>query len=250
MNKDPYGQLASALYSTVGKHTRQALGGVGAVLGTITGTGLKLDDFKHEFQDYLVAELPGLLSVPGHMETGTMMQSGQLNWENKQTSFNFDETEIEDARLSLAFRRRRTWSGRMRQSWRRMKEAGPCSAAAGSSILTQANLSCRRPVKWPWPADEKEAWVLWCEKAIRTPRYRHLIYSRDYGSELEELIGSGNRAIQESEIRRMVSETLLADARTQNVDQFVFEWEGESCRFACRITNIRDEEAVLEGSVG
>ncbi|GIO67841.1 DUF2634 domain-containing protein [Paenibacillus cookii] len=99
-------------------------------------------------------------------------------------------------------------------------------------------------------ADEKEAWVLWCEKAIRTPRYRHLIYSRDYGSELEELIGSGNRAIQESEIRRMVSETLLADARTQNVDQFVFEWEGESCRFACRITNIRDEEAVLEGSVG
>ncbi|WP_339322305.1 DUF2634 domain-containing protein [Paenibacillus sp. FSL W8-0194] len=99
-------------------------------------------------------------------------------------------------------------------------------------------------------ADEKEAWVLWCEKAIRTPRYRHLIYSRDYGSELEELIGSGNRAIQESEIRRMVSETLLADARTQNVDQFVFEWEGESCRFTCRITNIRDEEAVLEGSVG
>ncbi|MEK4356221.1 DUF2634 domain-containing protein [Paenibacillus sp. FSL M7-1455] len=99
-------------------------------------------------------------------------------------------------------------------------------------------------------ADEKEAWVLWCEKAIRTPRYRHLIYSRDYGSELEELIGSGNRAIQESEIRRMVSETLLADARTQNVDQFVFEWEGESCRFTCRITNIREEEAVLEGSVG
>lgn len=99
-------------------------------------------------------------------------------------------------------------------------------------------------------ADEKEAWVLWCEKAIRTPRYRHLIYSRDYGSELEELIGTGGRAIQESEIRRMVSETLLADARTQNVDQFVFEWEGESCRFTCRISNIRDEEAVLEGSVG
>ncbi|MDR9855981.1 DUF2634 domain-containing protein [Paenibacillus sp. VCA1] len=98
-------------------------------------------------------------------------------------------------------------------------------------------------------ADEKEAWVLWCEKAVRTPRYRHLIYSRDYGSELEELIGSGGRSIQESEIRRMVSETLLADARTQSVDQFVFDWEGETCRFTCRITNIRDEEAVLEGSV-
>jgi len=104
LNKDPYGQLASALYSSVGKHTRQALGGVGAVLGTITGTGLKLDDFKHEFQDYLVAELPGLLSVPSHMVTGTMKQSGQQDWENQQTTFNFDETEFEDARLSLVLK--------------------------------------------------------------------------------------------------------------------------------------------------
>ncbi|MEC0369418.1 DUF2634 domain-containing protein [Paenibacillus chibensis] len=97
--------------------------------------------------------------------------------------------------------------------------------------------------------DEKEAWVLWCEKAIRTPRYRHVTYSRDYGSELEDLIGSGSRALQESEIRRMVSETLLADARTQSVDRFVFDWEGEACRFSCRITNIRDEAETLESVV-
>ncbi|WP_370511425.1 hypothetical protein [Paenibacillus amylolyticus] len=40
-------------------HSRQAVSGLGAVLGTMTSSGVKLDDFKHEVQDYLVAELPG-----------------------------------------------------------------------------------------------------------------------------------------------------------------------------------------------
>ncbi|MDR9855980.1 hypothetical protein RJP21_20450 [Paenibacillus sp. VCA1] len=104
MNKDPYGQLASALYSSVGKHTRQALGGVGAVLGTITGTGLKLDDFKHEFQDFMVAELPGVLSVPSSVLTGTTMLDERSAGGNKQQESFSNETEIEDARLSLALK--------------------------------------------------------------------------------------------------------------------------------------------------
>ncbi|MEC0239241.1 hypothetical protein P4H66_05145 [Paenibacillus dokdonensis] len=104
MNKDPYGQLASALYSSVGKHARQAFGGTGAVLGTITGTGLKLDDFKHELQDYMVAETPGLFTVPRYMVTGTTVQAEQPNWDNKQidTSFYFEKNEVEDVSLKLA----------------------------------------------------------------------------------------------------------------------------------------------------
>ncbi|KKO50986.1 DUF2634 domain-containing protein [Paenibacillus sp. DMB20] len=99
-------------------------------------------------------------------------------------------------------------------------------------------------------ADEREAWVIWCEKAIRTPRYRHLIYSRDYGSELEDLIGMDyDHDLQESEIRRMVTETLLTDTRTESVDQFVFSWEGETCRFSCRIANTRDETEIIESEV-
>ena len=40
--------------------------------------------------------------------------------------------------------------------------------------------------------------------------------------ELEELVGKGyDRSLQESEIQRMVTETLLADARTESVDQFL-----------------------------
>lgn len=100
-------------------------------------------------------------------------------------------------------------------------------------------------------ADETAAWVMWCQKAIRTPRYRHLIYSRGHGEEFDELIGKGySRDVQESEIRRMVTEALMVDPRTASVGEFTFEWRDDACYFTCRISNVRDEDAVLEGSVG
>ncbi|MEC4567208.1 hypothetical protein L8C07_14770 [Paenibacillus sp. CMAA1739] len=103
MSKDPYGAFVSVMQSSMAGHTRQALSGVGAVLGTITSTGLKLDDFKHELQDYLVAELPGLLSVPRHMYKGTSTSVESENWEGKElkTSFYIGEDELEDVNLSL-----------------------------------------------------------------------------------------------------------------------------------------------------
>lgn len=47
----------------------------------------------------------------------------------------------------------------------------------------------------------------------------------------------------------MVSEALLADARTESVDQFTFAWEGEACRFSCRIQSVRDEVEIIESVV-
>ncbi|WP_413773735.1 DUF2634 domain-containing protein [Paenibacillus woosongensis] len=99
-------------------------------------------------------------------------------------------------------------------------------------------------------ADETAAWMMWCEKAVRTARYHHLIYSRDYGQEYEGLIGRGmSRGALESEIQRMTTEALMIDPRTARVDQFSFRWSGDACLFSCRVMNVRDETAVLEGSV-
>ncbi|RAR41954.1 hypothetical protein [Paenibacillus sp. MDMC362] len=97
MNKDPYGQLASSLYASMNKQTRQAMGGVGAVLGTITSTGLKLDDFKHELQDYMVAELPGMLSLPHYTAKGTVTLGGQ----QQDMTFDAEENEVEDTLFEL-----------------------------------------------------------------------------------------------------------------------------------------------------
>ncbi|MFB4332702.1 hypothetical protein [Paenibacillus sp. CR_12] len=97
MNKDPYGQLASSLYASLNKQTRQAMGGVGAVLGTITSTGLKLDDFKHELQDYMVAELPGMLFLPRYTAAGTATLGGQ----QQEMTFDVEENEVEDTLFEL-----------------------------------------------------------------------------------------------------------------------------------------------------
>jgi hypothetical protein len=113
---------------------------------------------------------------------------------------------------------------------------------AGDFVMT--------PTRKVAAADETAAWVMWCQKAIRTPRYRHLIYSRDHGEEFDDLIGKRySRAVIESEIQRIVTETLSVDPRTANVGGFTFAWSGDGCRFTCRIQNVREETETIEGRV-
>jgi len=146
-------------------------------------------------------------------------QSIEDNWEDEQT-------EEADVSGEVSFGR----------SWRFDFEVG-------DFVMT--------PTRKVAVADETTAWVMWCEKAIRTPRYRHLIYSRDHGQEFDDLIGKGySRSLQESEIQRIVTETLIVDPRTAGVEDFNFLWKEDACYFTCSITNVRDEETVLEGSVG
>jgi len=46
------------------RHAGRAVAGLVCELGTITATGLKLDGFKHEIRDYLVAEWEMKLEIP------------------------------------------------------------------------------------------------------------------------------------------------------------------------------------------
>jgi len=97
-------------------------------------------------------------------------------------------------------------------------------------------------------SEGKEAWVEWCQKALMTERYRHLVYSRNYGQEFEDLIRSGlPRSAIEMEIERIATETLMTDPRTAGVDGFAYEWAGESCFFSCVVTNVHEETAEIEG---
>lgn len=56
MEHNPYKTLVATLGVQMSKVVAGAVSGVPGELGTITATGLKLDNFKHEIQDYLVAE--------------------------------------------------------------------------------------------------------------------------------------------------------------------------------------------------
>lgn len=95
-----------------------------------------------------------------------------------------------------------------------------------------------------------DAWLEWCKKAVQTERYRYLAYGRLYGQEFDELIALHlSREGNESEIKRMVSECLTADPRTKAVEGFIFTWEGDQCHFTCTVTNVRDENGEIQGTV-
>ena len=95
---------------------------------------------------------------------------------------------------------------------------------------------------------DTDAWLEWCQKAIRTERYKYLVYSRNYGQEFEDLIARHlPRAANESEIIRIVTETLMVDPRTASVGNFTFRWEGDQCYFTCTVTNVRGQTGTVEG---
>lgn len=67
--------------------------------------------------------------------------------------------------------------------------------------------------------------------ALATPRYAHLIYSFDYGSELLNLFGYSNDLVQ-TEAVRLIREALLVDERILAVDNFRFDFAGDAVQIA------------------
>ena len=98
-------------------------------------------------------------------------------------------------------------------------------------------------------ANETQAYYEWCQKALLTIRYRHVIYSSDYGSELDKLFRSAlSQAAIESEIARMVTETLMVDPRTGTVGDFVFTWLEDNVAFDCVVVTAKGVQMGLSGS--
>jgi phage baseplate assembly protein W len=59
-------------------------------------------------------------------------------------------------------------------------------------------------------------------KAVITARYRHLAYTPNYGSELDNLVGQDiPQALLDSEIPRIITDALIYDSRINNVSKFV-----------------------------
>jgi len=117
---DPIKQFASLLDIRMVGHANRAVTGVPCELGTITASGLKLDSFKHEIKDYLVADwlakmyLPAFSIAGSGTATGTGTQSGlkdslggsvtpsfQGSFTFEGVSFDFNPTVIDQVHLEL-----------------------------------------------------------------------------------------------------------------------------------------------------
>lgn len=59
-----------------------------------------------------------------------------------------------------------------------------------------------------YQVEGKEAVKIWLWKIFQTPRYRYLIYSWDYGHELESLIGQGSQSFIKAEAERLIKEAI------------------------------------------
>ncbi|MGG4449660.1 DUF2634 domain-containing protein [Brevibacillus porteri] len=62
---------------------------------------------------------------------------------------------------------------------------------------------------------------------LETQRFQYLIYSFNFGSELQGLIGKSPLFVQ-SEIRRLIKEALLQDERITDVQNVRFQSQGDS----------------------
>lgn len=94
--------------------------------------------------------------------------------------------------------------------------------------------------------DGHTAWVQWCVKTVLTQRFAHVIYSFDYGTELEEASKQPSRKAVEAELERTITEALLVDPRTEVVKDFAFEWDGDIVKVSFTVVPVVGHPERLE----
>ncbi|EPY6430800.1 DUF2634 domain-containing protein [Clostridium sporogenes] len=100
-------------------------------------------------------------------------------------------------------------------------------------------------------ANDLEAYVQWCYKAMATPRYK-LAYSDLYGQEFKNIMGKDiSKSAIELEIQRMTEEAIMVHPRTKDVDNFVFTWNEnkEAVYFEFEVITIDEEKFMLHGEL-
>lgn len=88
--------------------------------------------------------------------------------------------------------------------------------------------------------DEVEALKQAIYLILNTERYEYLIYSWNYGVEFKGVIGK-NKAIEESEYKRVIKEALVQDDRIEDVDNFTFNYEKDSALIRFTVFSIYGE---------
>lgn len=87
--------------------------------------------------------------------------------------------------------------------------------------------------------EKDEALQIWIYKALRTKRFIWPAYTHAYGSEVENVIGvSNSHEIIDSEARRYITETLMANPYIQELSYFTFIHEGSRLTVAFEVTTV------------
>jgi Protein of unknown function (DUF2634). len=74
--------------------------------------------------------------------------------------------------------------------------------------------------------DGIEAVVQAIDLLLSTERYQYLVYSTDYGTETQDLIGADRETVR-ADLQRRFSETLAEDDRIEGIEDFQIEFDRE-----------------------
>lgn len=97
--------------------------------------------------------------------------------------------------------------------------------------------------------NEEEAYIQWCQKAMRTPRFL-LAYSDLFGHEIDSLRGSKlSKEAIELEVKRMTKEALMVHPKTIDVDSFKFTWNDGNLYYEYNVKNYYDENTTLSNKL-
>lgn len=94
--------------------------------------------------------------------------------------------------------------------------------------------------------DGKAAMLQAIDLMLSTERWRHLIYSGDYGMELEELFGK-SRPYVAADLERRITEALLEDDRITSVEDFQIFFEGDRAAVTCTAVTIFGDVNIERG---
>lgn len=97
-------------------------------------------------------------------------------------------------------------------------------------------------------AEGLEAVKVWVWLVLHTARYRHYIYSWDYGQEYEDMIGKGySKDYTEMELKRMTEECLTVNPHITGIENFSMEKDEDrvTLRFKL-VTNLGDAEVETD----
>jgi hypothetical protein len=98
----------------------------------------------------------------------------------------------------------------------------------------------------PYLVEGLEAVKIWAYKALSTERFKHEVYSWDYGSEINSLIGSGfTRAAVELEVPRLIWEALQPNPYITSINDIKINFDGDSLSIELTIKTTFGEVEVV-----
>lgn len=83
---------------------------------------------------------------------------------------------------------------------------------------------------------------------LQTDRFKHIIYSFNYGHEIKMLLGKNPLYVQ-SEVTRIINEALIQDNRIQRIENLIMKNDGDSLTATFTVvTNLGNFEFTQEVS--